>query len=201
MKNLFFIFILFCSINIYAQENSSNTNTQEQPNQTVQYVPVQQIPQGQPVYYIIVPQNGYIQPNPYQFFEDSTAYYEEMIQTYTQSGTSKHNVGLGMIIGGSIGLAAGFGFIIASLPNKDDDETSEFAKNFAGYTLFTGGFALLGTGIAFRIVGTVKLNKADRYRQKLKYHLARKQQIMTLHIQPKLDFHNHRYGGQLALNF
>ena len=201
MKNLFFIFILFCTLAIYAQENNPSTKTQEQTNQTVQYVPAQQIPQGQPVYYIIVPQNGNIQPNPYHFFEDSTAYYEEMIQTYTQNGTSKRNAGLGMIVGGSIGVAAGIGFIIAKTPDKDDDKSSDILKNVLGSTLITGGAILFGTGIAFRIVGTAKLNKADRFRQKLKFYLARKQQIMTLHIQPKLDFHNHCYGGQLALNF
>ncbi len=198
-KNILF-FILFSALAIYAQENNPNTNTREQTNQTVQYVPVQQNPQGQPVHYIIVPQNGYVQPNPYQFFEDSTAYYQEMIKTYTMNGTSKRNIGLGMIIGGSIGLAAGIGFIIAKTPDKDD-ETSETLKNILGSGLITGGTVLFGIGIAYRIVGTAKLDKADRFRQKLNFHLVRKQQIMTLHIQPKLDFYNHRYGGQLALNF
>lgn len=169
--------------------------------------------QPQPNGYAPAPQYGYAQPAPYQPINpnafDSTAYYQNLVNTYTKSGTSKRNAGIGMMIGGAASIAVGLAMMVSSA-NELEDECSaagEFCDHdppplfVAGELIAIGGGAILGVGIAFKIVGGSKLRKAERAQQQLNTYQARKAQSFSIRLEPQLDIINRNYGGKLALNF
>lgn len=208
-----------------------NTPTQQyapaqygQPNQyppQQQYAPAQyqaqypnQYPAQQP-YYAPAPypvaQPQY-PPQYYQqvFYDDSTAYYQNLIDTYIQSGNSKRKVGKAMMLGGGIAAVVGGTILFAGLlqiPSCDEGDDGCEASNSAMVLIGTGDLILLGgitafaTGLLFKIVGGSKLRKAERFRNSLVQYNYRRQHALQLQIEPLINARKGAYGSRLSLNF
>ena len=182
-----------------------------QPNQyppQQQYAPAQ-YPAQQP-YYAPAPypvaQPQY-PPQYYQqvFYDDSTAYYQNMIETYTESGNSKRRTGKVMMMGG--GIAAGIGGLMMLGGIMDMECTEDHCDDdgaityLAGYCIVIGGAAVFSTGLVFKIVGGSKLRKAERYRNSLMQYNYRRQHALQLQIEPIINARKGSYGSRLSLNF
>ena len=207
-----------------------NTPTQQyapaqygQPNQyppQQQYAPAQypaQYPNQAPAQYPA--QQPYYAPAPYPvaqpqyppqyyqqvFYDDSTAYYQNMIETYTESGNSKRRTGKVMMMGG--GIAAGIGGLMMLGGIMDMECTEDHCDDdgaityLAGYCIVIGGAAVFSTGLVFKIVGGSKLRKAERYRNSLMQYNYRRQHALQLQIEPLINARKGAYGSRLSLNF
>ena len=202
MKHFFFLFVLLLAnfaFAQYGQQNLYQSQQQHAPNQS-------QINQQ-----LYQPQN-----NPYYFYIDSTAYYQNLIDTYTRSGLSKRRAGIGMMIGGGIAAVVGFSIMIKGLSDLDNndchdnyygycekDEEDEAATNIAiaGYLITLGGAAVLTAGLVVKIVSNSKLRKAECYRNSLELYKQRKIQALELQIEPLINARKGSYGSRLSLNF
>ena len=161
-----------------------------------QYAPAQ-YPVAQPQY----------PPQYYQqvFYDDSVAYYQNMIEIYTQSGNSKRRTGKVMMMGG--GIAAGIGGLmmlggLANMECSEDHCDDDGAISYiAGYLILLGGAAVFTTGIVVKIVGGSKLRKAERFRNSLVQYNYRRQHTLQLQIEPLINARKGAYGSRLSLNF
>lgn len=139
------------------------------------------------------------------FYDDSVAYYQNMIEIYTQSGNSKRRAGNAMMIGGGIGAGIGGLMMLGGLANMecsedhcDDDGTISY---IAGYLILLGGAAVFTTGVVVKIVGGSKLRKAERFRNSLVQYNYRRQHALQLQIEPLINARKGAYGSRLSLNF
>lgn len=207
-----------------------NTQTQQyapaqygQPNQyppQQQYAPAQypaQYPNQNPAQYPA--QQPYYAPAPYPvaqpqyppqyyqqvFYDDSVAYYQNMIEIYTQSGNSKRRTGKVMMMGG--GIAAGIGGLMMLGGLMDMECTEDHCDDdgaityLAGYLILLGGAAVFTTGVVVKIVGGSKLRKAERFRNSLVQYNYRRQHALQLQIEPLINARKGAYGSRLSLNF
>ena len=184
-----------------------NTRIKHQPNTlpssliTLRHrTPVAQ-PQYPPQYYQQV------------FYDDSVAYYQNMIEIYTQSGNSKRRAGNAMMIGGGIGAGIGGIMMIGALDDIDGDdcryndyrcnEDHEDKENIAiaGYLILLGGAGVFIAGVVVKIVGGSKLRKAERFRNSLVQYNYRRQHALQLQIEPLINARKGSYGSRLSLNF
>ena len=176
------------------------------PNQAPAQYPAQQPYYAPAPYPVAQPQYP---PQYYQqvFYDDSVAYYQNMIEIYTQSGNSKRRAGNAMMIGiGGI-------MMIGALDDIDGDdcryndyrcnEDHEDKENIAiaGYLIFLGGAAVFTTGVVVKIVGGSKLRKAERFRNSLVQYNYRRQHALQLQIEPLINARKGSYGSRLSLNF
>ena len=140
-----------------------------------------------------------------RFSMTTVAYYQNMIEIYTQSGNSKRRAGNAMMIGGGIGAGIGGLMMLGGLANMecsedhcDDDGTISY---IAGYLIFIGGAAVFTTGVVVKIVGGSKLRKAERFRNSLVQYNYRRQHALQLQIEPLINARKGSYGSRLSLNF
>ena len=210
-----------------------NTPTQQyapaqygQPNQyppQQQYAPAQypaqypnQYPAQQP-YYAPAPypaaQPQY-PPQYYQqiFYDDSVAYYQNLIERYSRSGNSMRRGGNAMMIGGGITFGVGILMMVTAAADASNDcyyndyscqEDRDDAENVAvaGYLIAIGGGAIFTTGLVLKIVGGSKLRKAERFRNSLVQYNYRRQHALQLQIEPLTNARKGSYGSRLSLNF
>lgn len=173
-----------------------NQNPAQYPAQQPNYAPAP-YPAAQPQY----PAQYYQQP----FFDDSVAYYQNLIESYTQSGNSKRTAGKAMMLGGGIAAAVSGVMMIWGLVAMDcnEDRCNDDAaiSYIAGYLIFLGGATVFTTGLVVKIVGGSKLRKADRYRNTLMQYTYRRQHAMQLEIEPIINARKGAYGSRLSLNF
>ncbi len=146
-------------------------------------------------------------PQYYQqiFYDDSVAYYQNMIEIYTQSGNSKRRTGKVMMMGG--GIAAGIGGLMMLGGLMDMECTEDHCDDdgaityLAGYLILLGGAAVFTTGVVVKIVGGSKLRKAERFRNSLVQYNYRRQHALQLQIEPLINARKGSYGSRLSLNF
>lgn len=174
------------------------------PNQAPAQYPAQQPYYAPAPYPVAQPQYP---PQYYQqvFYDDSVAYYQNMIELYTQNGNSKRRAGNAMMIGGGIGAGIGGLMMLGGLANMecsedhcDDDGTISY---IAGYLILLGGAAVFTTGVVVKIVGGSKLRKAERFRNSLVQYNYRRQHALQLQIEPLINARKGSYGSRLSLNF
>lgn len=182
------------------------------PNQNPAQYPAQQPYYAPAPYPVAQPQYP---PQYYQqvFYDDSVAYYQNMIELYTQNGNSKRRAGNAMMIGGGIAAAIGGIMMIGALDDIDDDdcryndyrcnEDHEGKENIAiaGYCVFLGGAGVFIAGVVVKIVGGSKLRKAERFRNSLVQYNYRRQHALQLQIEPLINARKGSYGSRLSLNF
>lgn len=174
------------------------------PNQNPAQYPAQQPYYAPAPYPVAQPQYP---PQYYQqvFYDDSTAYYQNMIETYTESGNSKRRTGKVMMMGG--GIAAGIGGLMMLGGLMDMECTEDHCDDdgaityLAGYLILLGGAAVFTTGIVVKIVGGSKLRKAERFRNSLVQYNYRRQHALQLQIEPLINARKGTYGSRLSLNF
>ena len=181
------------------------------PNQNPAQYPAQQPYYAPAPYPVAQPQYP---PQYYQqvFYDDSVAYYQNMIELYTQNGNSKRRAGNAMMIGGGIAAAIGGIMMIGALDDIDRDcryndyqceEDRDDKANIAlaGYCVLLGGAAVFTTGVVVKIVGGSKLRKAERFRNSLVQYNYRRQHALQLQIEPLINARKGAYGSRLSLNF
>lgn len=218
MKHIIFFLAIFGALLANAQEMDTTFVVNEQ-GQTLGIVhekgsvPVMPGQQQQP-------QPNYVQAQPMQaspaFGYDSTAYYQSMIDRYTQSGRGMRRAGNGMMIGGGIAtgvgaamMVAGFASAVENCNDYDsyygeyncDADGEDAALLVAGYLAMFAGVAVFTTGAVVKIVGGTKLRRAERYEDKLNSYKMRQQYSVKMQLLPLVDPINNVYGGQLAFNF
>ena len=134
---------------------------------------------------------------------DSTAYYESMIDKYTQSGNSTRRAGKGMMLGGGIGAAVGLLMIVGACSDDDEDSNNNCNSTLAstGLLLMFSGATVFGIGTIVKIVGSSKIRRARRYEDRFQKYRMRQQYSMKLRFDPLIDPINKQVGGNLALNF
>lgn len=168
---------------------------------TIPVLPQQQPAQpvaAQPGY--AVPQPMQAQPYPPQAnpafgFVDSTAYYQSIIDRYTHTANKIRHIGNGMVIGGAIATPICAYLMLLGLVNENADIF------FLSYMGTLAGGAVLGTGIALKIVSNTKYRRANRYQNILSRHQMKRQYSMKLHVNPFINPINNNAGAQLALEF
>ena len=192
----------------YGQPQYAPAQNQQYPAQYAQ--PQYAQPQYAPAQYPVAqPQYAPAQypPQYYQqiFYDDSVAYYQNMIEIYTQSGNSKRRTGNAMMIGGGIAAAIGGVMMIGGLAEMNCDEDhcdNDGAISYlAGYLILLGGAAVFTTGVVVKIVGGSKLRKAERFRNSLVQYNYRRQHALQLQIEPLINARKGAYGSRLSLNF
>ena len=192
----------------YGQPQYAPVQYQQYPAQYAQ--PQYAQPQYAPAQYPVAqPQYAPAQypPQYYQqiFYDDSVAYYQNMIEIYTQSGNSKRRTGNAMMIGGGIAAAIGGVMMIGGLAEMNCDEDhcdNDGAISYlAGYLILLGGAAVFTTGVVVKIVGGSKLRKAERFRNSLVQYNYRRQHALQLQIEPLINARKGAYGSRLSLNF
>ena len=134
---------------------------------------------------------------------DSTAYYESMIDMYTQSGNSTRRAGKGMMLGGGIGAAVGLLMIVGACSDDDEDSNNNCNSTLAstGLLLMFSGATVFGIGTIVKIVGSSKIRRARRYEDRFQKYRMRQQYSMKLRFDPLIDPINKQVGGNLALDF
>ena len=193
MKHIILFIALFGVLLANAQEMDTTFVVNEQ-GQTVGIihekgtVPVmpQQQQAAQPVQMQAAPVQ---QANP-AFGYDSTAYYMDMINVYTEAA-----VGVGMLV-------------VGAQESCDEDawgrETcTSNSDELAGTGAFVmiGGALVFGAGTIVKIVGSSKIRRARRYEDRLQKYKMRQQSSLKLRFDPLIDPINKQVGGNLALNF
>ena len=142
---------------------------------------------------------------------DSVAYYQDLVNRYTQSGLKKSSTGHGMMIGGGVGMAIGAGLMLYSAQrssshcdsyehNCSDREFDNFMGFLAGYGLLVGGGVVFAVGTTLKIVGGAKLRKARRYQESLDRYVIG-HQMVSLRVEPLFNPVTGTVGSQLALGF
>ena len=134
---------------------------------------------------------------------DSTAYYESMIDKYTQSGNSTRRAGKGMMLGGGIGAAVGLLMLVGACSDDDENSNNNCNSTLAstGLLLMFSGATVFGIGTIVKIVGSSKIRRARRYEDRFQKYRMRQQYSMKLRFDPLIDPINKQVGGNLALNF
>ncbi|MDY6264903.1 MAG: hypothetical protein SPM09_10885 [Fibrobacter sp.] len=187
----------------YGQPQYAPVQYQQYPAQYAQpqYAQPQYAPAPYPVAQPQYPPQYYQQV----FYDDSVAYYQNMIEIYTQNGNSKRRTGKVMMMGG--GIAAGIGGLMmlgglmdmeCTEDHCDDDGAISY---IAGYLILLGGAAVFTTGVVVKIVGGSKLRKAERFRNSLVQYNYRRQHALQLQIEPLINARKGSYGSRLSLNF
>ena len=205
----FILFLAFFGVLLAQAQEMDTTYVINEQGQTIGIIhekgTIPVLPQQQPAQPVAV-QPGYAAPQPMQaqqipqqanpaFGVDSTAYYQSIIDRYTRSARTLRHTGNGMVIGGSIAAPLCLYLMLLGLVNDNADMAA-----FSYLGAIAGG-AVLGTGIALKIVGNVKLRKAGRYQKILSQHMMRRQYSMKLHVNPFINPINNNAGAQLALEF
>ena len=142
---------------------------------------------------------------------DSVAYYQDLVNRYTQSGLKKRSTGHGMMIGGGVGIAIGAGLMLYSSARSSsycdsyehdcsDRDFDNFMQFIAGYGLLVGGGVVFAVGTTLKIVGGAKLRRAERYDEALKRYLVRRQ-ALNLRVDPLLNPVTGALGSRFALEF
>ena len=142
---------------------------------------------------------------------DSVAYYQNLVNRYTQSGLKKRSTGHGMMIGGGVGIAIGAGLMLYSSARSSsycdsyehdcsDRDFDNFMGFIAGYGLLIGGGVVFAVGTTLKIVGGAKLRRAERYDEALKRYLARRQ-ALNLRVDPVFNPVTGALGSRFALDF
>ena len=238
----YLVFILLFAISVFAQETNSYAPAEapiEDPATQPQYVQYPNQPQYAPVQYQQYPaqyaQPQYAQPQyapaqypvaqpqyaPAQyppqyyqqiFYDDSVAYYQNLIERYSRSGNSMRRGGNAMMIGGGITFGVGILMMVTAAADASNDcyyndyscqEDRDDAENVAvaGYLIAIGGGAVFTTGLVLKIVGGSKLRKAERFRNSLVQYNYRRQHALQLQIEPLINARKGAYGSRLSLNF
>lgn len=233
----YLVFILLFAISVFAQEADSYAPAQQyapaqygQPNQyppQQQYAPAQypaQYPNQNPAQYPA--QQPYYAPAPYPvaqpqyppqyyqqvFYDDSVAYYQNLIERYSRSGNSMRRGGNAMMIVGGISLGVGILTMATSVSDAsrncyyDDYSCKEERDDAEKVALVSeliaiGGGAVFATGLVLKIIGGSKLRKADRYQNILMQYNYRRQHALQLEIKPLINARKGSYGSRLSLNF
>ena len=201
----------------YGQPQYAPAQNQQYPAQYAQ--PQYAQPQYAPAQYPVAqPQYAPAQypPQYYQqiFYDDSVAYYQNLIERYSRSGNSMRRGGNAMMIGGGIAFGVGLLAFFSGVIEADDyddchysddycSENREDAQNIAlaGYLIAIGGGAVFTTGLVLKIIGGSKLRKADRYQNILMQYNYRRQHALQLEIEPMINARKGSYGSRLSLNF
>lgn len=142
---------------------------------------------------------------------DSVAYYQDLVNRYTQSGLKKRSVGHGMMIGGGVGMAIGAGLMLFSAAQSSnycdeyehdctDREFDNFMQFLAGYGLLVGGGVVFAVGTTLKIVGGAKLRRAQRYQESLDRYIIR-QHTVNLRVDPMFNPVTGALGSRFALEF
>lgn len=145
------------------------------------------------------------------FAIDSTAYYQDLIETNTRLGNTRRNVGKKMMLSGGIGAAVGGAIMFAGLLqvplcDEDDDDGCEASNTamglfYTGYILALDGAIAFTTGFILKIKGSSKLRRANRYRETLDQYNLRRQYSLKMQISPMVNPYNGALGSRLSLNF
>ena len=140
---------------------------------------------------------------------DSTTYYMDLIQQYTESGNSTRRTGKIMMISGGIVAAVGLGiFAIGAQESCDTDawgqeqctsNSDEMAG--AGVIVMAGGAIVFGVGTIVKMVGSSKIRRALRYEDRLQKYKMRQQYSLKLRFDPLIDPINKKAGANLAMEF
>ena len=141
------------------------------------------------------------------FSDDSTRYYQSLVDRYTASGESKRRKGGGMMTGGAIGVGAGALLMVLGLAQADNDRCGETDCELDGLFTFVAGYGIaIAGGVVFtvgsviKIVGNSKLRKAERYDNALKRYVERKQ-TLSLRVAPIFNPVTGALGSRVALEF
>ena len=212
MKHIILFIALFGVLLANAQEMDTTFVVNEQ-GQTVGIihekgtVPVmpQQQQAAQPVQMQAAPVQ---QANP-AFGYDSTAYYMDMINVYTESGNRIRRAGKIMMLSGGIAAAVGVGMLVVGAQESCDEDAwgretcTSNSDELAGTGAFVmiGGALVFGAGTIVKIVGSSKIRRARRYEDRLQKYKMRQQYSLKLRFDPLIDPINKQVGGNLALNF
>ncbi|MBR2092207.1 MAG: hypothetical protein SPL21_11855 [Fibrobacter sp.] len=199
----------------YGQPQYAPAQNQQYPAQYAQ--PQYAQPQYAPAQYPVAqPQYAPAQypPQYYQqiFYDDSVAYYQNLIERYSRSGNSMRRGGNAMMIGGGITFGVGILMMVTAAADASNDcyyndyscqEDRDDAENVAvaGYLIAIGGGAVFTTGLVLKIVGGSKLRKAERFRNSLVQYNYRRQHALQLQIEPLINARKGSYGSRLSLNF
>ena len=199
----------------YGQPQYAPVQYQQYPAQYAQ--PQYAQPQYAPAQYPVAqPQYAPAQypPQYYQqiFYDDSVAYYQNLIERYSRSGNSMRRGGNAMMIGGGITFGVGILMMVTAAADASNDcyyndyscqEDRDDAENVAvaGYLIAIGGGAVFTTGLVLKIVGGSKLRKAERFRNSLVQYNYRRQHALQLQIEPLINARKGSYGSRLSLNF
>ena len=199
----------------YGQPQYAPAQNQQYPAQYAQ--PQYAQPQYAPAQYPVAqPQYAPAQypPQYYQqiFYDDSVAYYQNLIERYSRSGNSMRRGGNAMMIGGGITFGVGILMMVTAAADASNDcyyndyscqEDRDDAENVAvaGYLIAIGGGAVFTTGLVLKIVGGSKLRKAERFRNFLVQYNYRRQHALQLQIEPLINARKGSYGSRLSLNF
>lgn len=131
--------------------------------------------------------------------DDSTAYYQGLVDHYTASGNKLRKVGKGLMLGGGIGLGAGAMLMVAALADDDLDNAADAAAFLTGYIMVLAAPEVFATGLVLKIVGSSRLRKGERYEDKLNSYRVRNS--VTMSAVPIFNPLNGAVGGAMALNF
>ena len=194
----------------YGQPQYAPVQYQQYPAQYAQpqYAQPQYAPAPYPVAQPQYPPQYYQQI----FYDDSVAYYQNLIERYSRSGNSMRRGGNAMMIGGGITFGVGILMMVTAAADASNDcyyndyscqEDRDDAENVAvaGYLIAIGGGAVFTTGLVLKIVGGSKLRKAERFRNSLVQYNYRRQHALQLQIEPLINARKGAYGSRLSLNF
>jgi len=140
------------------------------------------------------------------FEDDSTRYYQGLVDHYITSGNKLRRVGNGMMLGGGIGLGAGLMLMVAGLNETHEDYYGDDEMTGTGAAMFLTGYVMVlaspevfATGLVLKIVGGSRLRKGQRYEDKLTSYRLRN--AYSFSAVPTFNPVNGAMGGAFALNF
>lgn len=128
---------------------------------------------------------------------DSIAYYQDLVDRYTQSGNKMKLAGTSLLVGGVFAGAVGILMMYAS--DNQDDIDEGIGMFLSGYVFTIAGVGAATTGIVLKAVGGSKTRKARRYNEKLMDYKERNE--VSLKVAPVVNPVKKSLGGALALNF
>lgn len=150
---------------------------------------------------------------------DSVAFYQELVDRYTEVGTRQRQnggvwlgVGIGSAVVGGVMTFMGFVQAVSHCDSEYDEYGNERCTNsdpsdmilmVGGYTFLLAGTAGIVTGITLKVTGGVKLRRARRYQEKLDYWREEPLGISALEwkITPLVLPEEKALGAAVALGF
>lgn len=198
MKILFAILVLILPFALYAQEMDTTYVVNEQ-GKTIGLVhekgeiPLYHVQQKKTSKEIHKDSRNKIEKD--VLAEDSTAYYQDLVNRYLAVGNRSRFTGNILLILGLAGIATG----TILVTNYEINEDVSDGYLLAGEISLAVSAPLFLAGIVFRARGTDKLRRADEYENILKQYKRR--YTINLQAAPLVDPLNHRFGANVAMIF
>lgn len=129
---------------------------------------------------------------------DSTEYYQNLVDRYTNTGTNMKSAGTWLMISGGAATVVGCALLANSFFFENRMSDALDGVYWGGITAIAGA-GVFTTGFVVKLVGRTKLRKAHQYEEKLGSN--GNPQSVALTVSPLVNPVAKSLGGALALSF